>query len=26
MFDDDDVSNMLLATMKYDLIQYIANI
>ena len=26
MFDDDDVSNMLLASMKYDLIQYIANI
>ena len=26
MFDDDDVSNMLLTTMKYDLIQYIAHI
>ena len=25
-FDNDDVSNMLLASMKYDLIQYIANI
>jgi hypothetical protein len=26
MFDADDVSNMLLTSMKYDLIQYIANI